>query len=68
MTSLPKHADREAFYQNVRERTVKSWRKAYMPSQTDEQEKAEKLVEKLRTKPESVYSINVSFTYLSLDI
>jgi len=39
-----------------------------MPSQTDEQEKAEKLVEKLRTKPESVYSINVSFTYLSLDI
>jgi len=48
----------EAFRQRVRQKTVENFRKAYVTG-ADEDE-AMKLLERLRTKPESVYSINVS--------
>lgn len=51
---------REEFYAKVRKRTADQWRKTYVTTNPRNEEEAKKLLERLKRKPESVYSINVS--------
>lgn len=53
---------REEFYNKVRKRTVNAWRKQYVTTPKEEQE-AEKLLERLKTKPDSVYSVAVRLSF-----
>lgn len=58
----------EDFYNEVRKRTAESWRKQYV-STPEEEEEAKKILEKLRTKPESIYTISVSVVvYVTKDM
>lgn len=55
----PSEVKQEQFYNKVRKRTANQWRKAYVTDPDKEEKEAEKLLSKLRSKPESAYSINV---------
>lgn len=61
MADSREEEDREKFYSLVRKRTAERWRDTYVTKNQSpkEEEKARKLLEKLKSKPESKYSINV---------
>lgn len=54
---------KEEFYKKVRQRTAESWRKKYVTTAKEEEE-AKKVLKRLRTKPESAYSIGVRISFL----
>ena len=58
--SIPDIDKKEKFYNEVRKRTANAWRKQYVTTR-DEEEEAKKVLERLRTKPDPIYSVNVSY-------
>ena len=69
MANFQQEEDREKFYAHVRKRTAEQWRKTYVTTNSSikEDEEAKKLLDQLKSKPQSPYSINVSSSILFIN-